>query len=467
MISFLKQYLGGPQVTPNNTNLLDKIIWGQFTNDVIAWYDGKQQEFIKEGYQKNAMVYAIIRKIADKAKAAQLQTFKPTKERSRSKYRSLKYSGKDLLFHHSKVVKTKEMQLIEGADPLTDLLRKPNKNQTTSEFIDEFITWYSTTGEAFLYGVGPGSESRNAGKYQELYWLPTHLVEIKMNPVGLSFSDELILGYKLSIGDQHIIIPKEDVLHIKSTNLEWDLNGAQLRGQSPLLAGRNFLKKNNLGVEAGAKSNKNMGARGIVSPNINNVEMYQDAERTEKFRQRIDERVNGTDNRDKVVASGVPMQYTQMGLSSQAMQLIEALNYDDEKLCGLWGVNPVIFRPNATDANLEHAQKSLVTDVILPILNLFENKLEEWLNPKFNTNHVIEFDVSSFSEMQPDVKMIMDSYGDNSKISINELRVMLGWDEIESDAANTLWIPSNRIPIEDAFTGSGADFSDFTVNETN
>ena len=449
-------------VTPNNTNLLDRIIWGQFTNDVIAWYDGKQYEFIKEGYQKNAMVYAIIRKIADKAKAAELQVFKPKVQRSRGKFRSLKYSKKELGFHHSKVIKTKEMQLIEGSDPLTDLLRKPNKYQTASEFVDEFVAWYETTGEAFLYGVGPGEESRNAGRYRELYWLPTHLVEIKMNPVGLQFSDELILGYKLSIGDQFIIIPKEDVLHIKSTNMEWDLNGAQLRGQSRLLAGRNFLMKNNLGVEAGAKSNKNMGARGLISPNVTNVEMYMDPVQVEQFRQRIDDRVNGTDNKDKVVASGVPVQYTQMGLSSQAMQLIESLNYDDEKLCGLWGVNPVIFRPNATDANLEHAQKALVTDVVMPLLNLLENKLEGWLNPKFGTDYIIEFDVSSFAEMQPDVKMIMDSYKDNETITKNELRIMLGWDEIDTDGANTLWVSTNKIPIEEAMTGGGADFSDFT-----
>ena len=465
MINFIRKYLAGTSLpTPNNENLLNRIIWGQFGTDVIQWYDGKQLEFITEGYQKNAMVYSIIRKIADKVKAADLQVFKPVADKSRAKYRSLKYSGKDLSFHQSKVIKRKELQLIDNADPLVDLLLKPNKKQSYTEFIDEICTWFQTTGEVFIYGVGPGSDSRNFGKYSELFCLPTHLVEIKTNLTRLVMSEDIVLGYKLSIGDQMVVIPKEDVLHIKMVNLIWDLNGSQMRGQSPLLAGAQFLKKNNLGVEAGAKQNQNQGANGIVSPSPGPPELWPDAIERERIQQGIDARVNGVENRGRVATSGLPMQYTQMGFSGQAMQLIESLRYDDEKLCGLWGVHPVIFMPTATRAELEVAQKSLVTDVALPFLNLVEKKLEDWLNPKFGTNYVIEYDVSSFPEMQPDVKMIMEQYRDNETITKNELRIMLGWDEMTVDGADTLWVSSNKIPIEDAFSGAGADFGDFTGN---
>lgn len=467
MIKAIKEYLQPPakkefqQVSPNIENLLNKIVWGPFINDLIVWYDGKQEHFIKDGYQKNAMVYAIIRKISDKVKTADLQVFKLDKEKTRKTYRAKKYSSDQLLFAQSKVLRSKAMENVSDTDRLAMLLNQPNNKQSTEEFLDEVSTWFYTTGEVFIYGIGPGSESRNAGKYTGLVCMPSHLVEIKMKTTGIDLQDP-ILGYKLSIGDQFITIPKEDVLHIKETNLQWDVGGSQLRGQPRLLAGDTLLLKNNLGMEAGAKSNKNQGAKGIVSPGINNPELFLDAEQREKLDQQVEKRINGTNNRDKVLASGLPLQYTQIGLSPQAMEYVESMHYDDEKLCGLWGIHPVIFRPTATRAELEVAQKALVTDVVLPFLNLLERKLETWLNPKFGSNYVIEFDVSAFPEMQPDVKLIMDSYRDNETITKNELRIMLGWDEMEGDGMDTLWVNSTKMPIEEAVRALGADFSDFT-----
>jgi len=100
MLEAIKSFLGTPktknlqQVTPNTENLLNKIIWGQFVNDLVIFFDGKQEEFIKQGYQKNAMVYSIVTKIADKASECELQVFK--KSTKAKEYKNLKYSAKDL-----------------------------------------------------------------------------------------------------------------------------------------------------------------------------------------------------------------------------------------------------------------------------------------------------------------------------------------------------------------------------------
>jgi HK97 family phage portal protein len=466
MLDFLNKFLSPPikakqyNVTPNMENLLNRIIWGQFVNDLVVWYDGNQLEFINKGYQGNATVYAIVNKIANKASTVELNVFKPN---SKSKqFKNLKQSGKDLDLAQSRVIK-KGLDYVNESDDFYKLLRKPNKMQTFSEFLREYNIWKKVTGEVFIYGVGPGSDSRNFGKYTELVFLPSHLVELKLNTTGINLSDP-VLGYKLSIGDQFITIPKEDVLHIKETNLTWDLNGAQLRGMPPLLAGKIALQKSNSGMESGAKSNENQGAKGIVSPNITNPELFLDAIQREKLDQQVELRVNGKANRDKVVTSGLPLQYTQIGLSPVAMDLIAGLQYDDEKLCGIFGVHPVLFRPTATRAELEVAQKALVTDVVIPELNLFEEKLAEWLNPKYKTNYKIDFDTSSFPELQPDLKLIMDAYKDKSTITTDELRVMLGFDEIGTDAAKSLWISNSFTPLDEAYDAGAADFGDFTGN---
>jgi hypothetical protein len=145
------------------------------------------------------------------------------------------------------------------------------------------------------------------------------------------------------------------------------------------------------------------------------------------------------------------------------MDLIKSLEYDDEKLCGLWGVNPVIFKPNATDANLEHAQKSLVTDVCLPFLSMYELKLAEWLNPKFKTDYVIDFDVTSYAELQPDMELIKNVFANNPAYTWNELRTMQGFDESEEEGANLHWVGTNLVPARDAVLGM--DMTDFTGNQ--
>jgi phage portal protein BeeE len=144
------------------------------------------------------------------------------------------------------------------------------------------------------------------------------------------------------------------------------------------------------------------------------------------------------------------------------MDLIAGMQYDDEKLCGIFGVHPVLFRPTATRAELEVAQKALVTDVVIPELNLFEEKLAEWLNPKYKTNYKIDFDTSSFPELQPDLKLIIEAYGDNETVSKDELRTMLGFDEIGTPAAQTLWVSNNKTPLDEAYDAGAADFGDFT-----
>jgi HK97 family phage portal protein len=457
----VKEFLYGKieetkQITPQfDQNLLNRIVYGQIMNNLIIWYDGNQETFIKDGYQSNAMVYSIIEKISTKITVPDLQVFSDKK--TGSKYKSFKYSSNEIARVQSRVYKKKELALVEKEDDFTKLLKTPNPKQTEREFREEVNKWFNITGETFIYGFSPDN-GLNKGKPIELYCLPSHLVVIEQGGVM-----QPVKGYKLIIGDQTVLIPADQVLHIKRFNPEWDLVGSQLRGQSPLLAGLKLLRKNNAGIESGAKSNENQGAKGIVSPNINNPELFLTKEQREALDQNVEKRINGNDNMGKVVTSGLPLQYTQIGLSPVAMDLIKSLEYDDDKLCGLWGVNPVIFKPNATDANLEHAQKSLVTDVCLPFLSMYELKMAEWLNPKFKTDYVIDFDVTSYAELQPDMELIKNVFANNPAYTWNELRTMQGFDESEEEGANLHWVGTNLVPARDAVLGM--DMTDFTGNQ--
>ncbi len=134
---------------------------------------------------------------------------------------------------------------------------------------------------------------------------------------------------------------------------------------------------------------------------------------------------------------------------------------DLQTLCGLWGVNPVLFSSNATYANLEHAQKSLVTDVLMPQLQMIEEKMTEFIARSYGMQYVIDFDISSYSELQPDVKVILDTYGKSPYFTGNEVRSLLNWHASEDPAMDIHWIPSGLVPSEEALGNLPADFVDF------
>lgn len=457
LLSNIKQYLA-PRVTEvpkgMDVNLLNRILYGQFTaNTMVVWYDSNQQTFVDQGYKGNAVVYSIIRKIAEKGKQCPIYVYKESSQAKR--YRGAKYSAKELNRLNALSFRTKELAEVSVNDPVVRLLKKPNPYQTWTEILDNVFTWYNTTGEAFIYGFQP-MEGLNRGKIQEMYVLPSNYVELV---AGNLFQP--VKGYKLIIGDQNIEIPANQVLHLKNTNLTWDLNGAQLRGMPPLLSGIKTLQANNESTEAKQKTFQNGGAKGLISPNIQNPEFWPNPEQRAQMDERIDERINGNKNANKIVASSIPLKYDAIGLSPLAMDIINSQQMDLQVLCGIWGLNPVLFSPNATHANLEHAQKSLVTDVLLPQLQLIEEKFTEWIKKSYGQDYVIDFDISSYSELQPDVKIVMDTYGKSPYFTGNEVRMMLNWDESEDPAMDVHWIPSGLIPSEEALGGGQTDFVDF------
>jgi HK97 family phage portal protein len=457
VLSALRNYLAPTIVeAPKgmDANLLNRMLYGQFTaSTMVVWYDSNQQTFIDKGYKGNALVYSIIRKIAEKGKQCPTFVYKETE--ASKKFKGGKYSAKELNRLQSVTFRKKELVDVSYSDPVNMLIKNPNPNQTWSEFLDSMLTWYNTSGEIFIYGFSP-SDGLNKGKIKEMYVMPSNYVELV---AGNLFQP--VKGYKLIIGDQNIEIPADQVLHIKNTNLTWDLNGAQLRGMPPLLAGLKTLQANNESTEAKQKTFQNGGAKGIISPNVNNPEFWPSPDQRAKMDERIDERINGTQNINKIVASSIPLRYDAIGLSPVAMDIINSQNSDLQTLCGLWGVNPVLFSSNATYANLEHAQKSLVTDVIMPQLQLIEEKFTEWLGESYGMDYVIDFDISSFSELQPDVQVILDTYGKSPYFTGNEVRSLLNWHASEDPAMDVHWIPTNVIPSDEALGNAATDFVDF------
>ena len=119
-------------------------------------------------------------------------------------------------------------------------------------------------------------------------------------------------------------------------------------------------------------------------------------------------------------------------------------------LCDLWGVPATLFDPNPTYQNQQTAAKRFVSDVVIPYLKKEDEALNRWLVEPFvrrdNKKYVIDTDTSTFEELKmtlEDIKVL------SAYLTINEIRIMQGWDEIDNEYANELFIENNKIPISD------------------
>jgi phage portal protein BeeE len=433
---------------PESKNLLNEMVFQYLNNQDIVWYNNQQSQiFINQGYRQNATVYSIVRKLGDKKKIAPPLVYTEKNRNAKYKYKEYKYSGDPQKHSQAVTMRSKALEFADQSD-LAKLLANPNPNQTWTEFAESCAGFYDTCGEVFIYGVGPGEDSKNYGKYTEMYAMPSHLVTLVTGDIN-----NPVKGYKILLGNQTIEIPFKDVLHMKMWNPFWDLNGNQLRGQSPLLAGLRYLKKNDVGVYSSVKLLENRGAETIVSPNHPDSKYWLNPTQVTATEDAIASKVNGSANRGKTVVSAMPLQATQLGLSPQALQIIESMNDDVTTLCGLWGLDPILLgRGTGTYSNQEMARKALIVDIVIPYLNNLEQNLMNWLCPAYDKSdgvkYVIDFDTTVYSELQPDLKLMKEIYGMPS-LTEDERRPLFNFDELGGELGAAILVDQGKITLQD------------------
>lgn len=417
----------------------------------VVFYNYGQEDFVRKGYAENAEVYSIIKKIADTANIATPYVYVDKEGvKSRNTLTATRKSRDTAIGagKHRLAVR-KALDFADIDLDLSQLLEKPNPFQTWKEFITLKNIFYFAQGEAFIYRV-----AGNDGCAIELYVLPAHLMTPIVDTKKSYLEQDILAGWQLNLlngktrnfmGDE-----MQDLLHFKMPNPLYDDKFSQLRGFSPLMAGLKVLQMDDTAWISWLKSLENEGAKGLISPNHPNPELWLTPEQVEATQNITDEKIHGSDNRNKIVVSGMPLQYTHIGLSPDALNVVKGLEHANFKLCNLWGVPPELFNPDPTYQNQKEATKRLIKEVVLPHLNAEEDKLNIWLVEPFskrdNKNYVIDYDLSSYEELRitaEEANALLTTH------TLNEVRVMQGSDELDNDYANEVFIAQGKVPLSD------------------
>ena len=447
MSSILKFIGIQPKSKVSGNNELLEVLYSrliQNRNLVLYNFDPKKNDFIEKGYGQNAEVYKIVNKIVTKCNAIETILYNDTGEKSVRRYKKFLKSAVPIDSAKGKIYRSKSLEIIEDeGNDLYNLLQQPNNQQSWREMMDLFRIFYNVQGEAFLYR----ETALNSDIALSLHVAPANL----MTPV---FSDDYhnpIKGWKLNMhGGVNRTLNADDVFHLKMTNPIFTEDGGQLRGFSPLVPGLKYLQLDDRSIEAWIKSIENEGAKGIISPNTSNPDFWLQPEQVKLLDKEIDDRIAGVKNKNKIVASSMPLQYTQIGLSPDALSVIQALEHSQVNLCDLWNVPATLFDPNPTYQNQKEAGLQFVTNVIIPDLEKEEQKLNSWLVKPFserdNKNYYIDNDTSQFDELS----VSLDERQSLAKIlTLNEMRIIEGYDTIDNPYADEVFVEPGRVPLSD------------------
>jgi HK97 family phage portal protein len=415
-------------------------------NGQLVWSTDNDQKIIQNGYLANDIVYSIISLITNKVKLAPWDVYKIVDESSLKRYKS---ALSDRNYREAKDLKLKALELYTGDAKLNELLRYPNDSESWSDLMEQSSGYKLLTGDKFLWGelLQAGA---NTGKPQSIHVLPAHLMQIiatRTFPVAEA-------GYQINYGYIKTF-SREEVLHEKYWNPQWDTNGQQLYGLSPLRAACKNIDRNNSAKEVSTKKFRNGGAEGVL---YQDDEKLTDSDLAEEqigaLEKSWNEKYGGPRNAGKIVLSGYKVGWARIGLSPVDMQIIDSEKWDLRMLCAIYGVPSQLLNDpdNKTYNSLREAEKALTSRCAMPELIATRESLNRKLRTDWGykgSNIFLDFDTSVYPELQEN-EADKAAWMNKSVLTIRQRFELQGIeipDNVPDEVLDILLAPNNLVDV--------------------
>jgi len=404
----------------------------------VVFNPENDDNYINEGYRKNATVYSIINLISKAASSVPINVYQKVNESELKKYMAMTSGYMDgTIIHKSNMIKKHALVELEHSD-LDNLLARPNPAQSYASWISEIVAFGKLTGNRYIYGIGPDTGD-NVGKYKELYVMPSQIMEVVSGSIL-----EPVKEYRVEYNGQYSI-PADQICHIKDFQPYFDGTGSHLYGQSPLKAGFRAMTTNNEAAQTGVKYLQNQMARGVLMSEEGDLNEVQAQQLKDKFRTTY----QSSNNAGDVIITPKKLSWVNFGLSAADLSLIEQYNASIKDLCNIYNV-PVQLLNNtdsSTYNNQKEAKKALYQNAVIPELLKIRDELNRWLAPKYGDNLFIDFDFSVIPELQEEMDKIVAQMTQAWWLTPNEKRAAMSYGEEDNEALNEYYVPANLLPI--------------------
>jgi phage portal protein BeeE len=417
----------------------------QIINGTLTSISDNGKNYVRSAYQDNDLIYSILNLIATKAKVPEWSEYEIQDESSLKQYVGL-MNRKDMTpqdFRRALDLKHKALKPVKAEGKLSTILKYPNELETFNDFVANGIIYKFLTGNKFIWAdiLEAGA---NKGLPNSLWLLPSHLITIL---AGGEFPKRMPVGYQLiELGIKNL--PKEEVLHEKTFNPDWNANGQHLYGQSPLKAALNRLNRNNSATTAAAASFQNQGIKGVlyVKNQVGNVDGHLAVEQANALKRKIATEYTGENAASAIATSGYEVGWAQMGYNPVELAILESELQDLRFFCNVFGGVPsqLLNDPeNKVYNNTKEGEIAFTTRCVIPELVSTRNSL----NRKFMTdwgykdkNRFIDFDQTVFTELDEDIKDKVEWITKLKGLPPNRVLELLNIERVDNPLFDEPWI---------------------------
>lgn len=388
------------------------------------WVDNTftNKDYVKNGFEANADLYAIITKLCTLASEVPIKIYKRV---------------------DGELEETKD-------DIVSAIISDPNPYICYEEFIKQLYGYYLALGDGLIYA--PILENgNNKGKLTGgIYVMPVQNVIIE-----LGGWKEPIKSYRIDADTQEVFLPK-NVVHIKQINLSVE-NGQFACGMSPIKTAVNQIIASNSAYKGIANTFKRFMPPGILA-NDDNVDgdvsthVKEQQSNLEKTWRKKYGNINSN-------MAGVPIfvngkwQYIKLGFDNfRDLQILEQAKNTREVLCNIFGVPIQLFNDTSatTYDNMKVAERLIYTNRIKPDLELIFSKLNKQIFKAYGVEVWPDFsEIPSLQANRQELATIYDIGVKNGSYSLNEFRVKMGDTPIDDEMYDKHYVSLSMTPIED------------------
>lgn len=411
--------------------------------------------YIKNGYNKNAQVYAIVSKNARKLGQVAFYHYR-IKNTERKTWNDYLLETKNGInpenIRELKKMRIKSIDENKVDSDLSKLLKKPNRYQTGAIWREQLYGYKQLTGEGNLW-INQGESGKE--KPKELLIIPKAFLQLIMgnDPWAVDAYQLTILMGKLKR------IPKEQIIMWLYPNYEFSSSTlSHMRGQSPLDSGLLLLQASNVAAERLVKMNDNQGAAGLLYRT--DTHEAPTAPQAMSMRQQINETINSKDMAGAIAWMAGQYGYLQFGLDAEKLKLLEQSEASFEALCNIFDIPSGLFAKDQTYENVKEAKRNWVFDNIAPAAYSLRDELNEKLILQMGLDRdrdFIDADILALPEMSQDLGKQIAAIKDAYWTTLDEKRTATGYEALNTEESKKIYVQSSLTTLEEINTPIGGN----------
>ncbi|HUX56223.1 MAG TPA: phage portal protein [Bacteroidales bacterium] len=384
----------------------------------IAVYPDYNSGTYLKGYTGNVDVFTIINKITEPASIVPVY----------------QYDKKD------NEVEGRMIALLNNPNPFDSSLSR-------AELIEAALSFYLIFGDSYT-AYDTIDNGPNANVPLRLDVLPPQWIEIVM---GTYFNP--IQGYKFMMSGNVLDYEKERVLHWKEFNPDYDQQGTgYLKGMSRLKPILKSVVGSSSAYDALVAAFQHSGAFGILSI-LDEEGATEGISKTQlsRIKQQYKDDYTGTKNTGKIVVTNKKHEWSNFGMTTRELQIIQALGAFKGAICDAYNVPDVLLSGSndKTYMNFPEAARALWTNAIMPSLDAYLGKLSRWLAPKFKEEgHELRADYSGIEALQKNRKEQVE-WMVKAGFTYNMIWKELGYDPSNEPYMDIPLVPAGMMPISE------------------